>query len=104
MGILYKSKDVSGVITRTLTQGEWDHIAMFIWVQIEGEQTLGVLEALSENGTQLWPWESYIQNKYDSEYSEIVIRHLHFPDDSLKKRVHFQLQSFVQRAINKPYS
>ena len=52
----------------------------------------------------MWPWDAYIREKYDSEYSEIVVRHLEIPDDMLKTRVQWQLQNFVQNAINTPYS
>jgi len=102
--ILYKTKAFQGKFTRTITNRDWDHCAMFVWVQVEGSPILGVLEALSNKGTQLWPWDAYIREKYDSEYSEIVVRHLHIPDKNLRNRIHFQLQYFVQQVINTPYS
>jgi len=102
--LLYKTKALQGTVTRAITMKDWDHVAMFVWMQVDGQDTLGVLEALSDKGTQLWPWDAYIREKYDSEYSEIVVRHLEIPDDTLKTRVQWQLQNFVQNAINTPYS
>lgn len=102
--LLYRTKRFTGNITRTFTQKQWDHIGIFVWVNIDGERTLGVLEALADKGTQLWPWRSYIEQNWHQDYSNIAVRHLRVPNEELKSRIHYQLKFFVQKAIDRPYS
>ena len=43
---------MAGTLTRSITNKDWDHIALFIWVPSQGVDTLCVLEALAEIGKQ----------------------------------------------------
>ena len=95
--LLFRSKDVSSKIQRSLTGSKFDHIALIL-CYASGKIVL--LESTQSMGVSLTDWEEFLMNKWQDLYEGIVYRSLVFDRNDANL---LSLNDFVNKVKGKSY-
>jgi len=98
--ILFKSKHPSGVIIRSWTGGDYDHIAL----AYRFNNDLVLLEALgggfigggNSDGIKIFAWQNFISEKWYEQYSTLALRRLVGPNKVSRRIVVKKLARFLR--------
>ncbi|KMZ98859.1 hypothetical protein PVNG_00653 [Plasmodium vivax North Korean] len=96
--VLFRSNVASAKLQRIITRGEYDHIGMILRNDKKG---IFLLEALSNMGIILTPWELFRKNRWNEAYTRIALRRLTWDnsEQNLQKLLHF-----LKNTIGKKYN
>ncbi|KAI4837111.1 PH domain-containing protein [Plasmodium brasilianum] len=96
--VLFRSNVVSAKLQRMLTRGEYDHIGMILR---NDKNNLFLLEALSNMGIVLTPWDLFRKNRWNEAYARIALRRLTWDNSEENLR---NLLNFLKNTIGKKYN
>jgi len=102
--ILFKSKHPSGLIIRSWSGGDYDHIAM----AYRFNNDVVLLEALGggfigggkTEGIKVFAWQNFLTEKWYEQYSAVVIRRLVGPNKLARQEVVLKLAKFLKTVIH----
>lgn len=102
--ILFKSKHPSGLIIRSWTGGDYDHIAM----AYRFNNDIVLLEALGggfigggkAEGIKIFAWQNFISEKWYEQYSMVALRRLLCPSRVSKRTAVKKLAQFLKTVIH----
>jgi len=98
--VLFKSKHPSGLIIRSWSGGDYDHIAL----AYRFNSDIVLLEALGggfiggakTEGIKIFAWQNFISEKWYDQYSAIAIRRLVGPSKLAKRHIVRKLAQFLK--------
>ncbi|SBT77542.1 conserved Plasmodium protein, unknown function [Plasmodium ovale] len=96
--VLFRSNHATAMLQRMITRGEYDHIGMILR---NDKNNLFLLEALSNMGIILTPWELFRKNKWNEAYARIALRRLTW--DNSEENLQ-NLLNFLKNTIGQKYN
>lgn len=102
--ILFKSKHPSGLIIRSWSGGDYDHIAL----AYRFNSDVVLLEALGggfiggakTEGIKVFAWQNFLSEKWYDQYSAVAIRRLVGPSKAAKRHIVRKLAQFLKTVIH----
>jgi len=102
--VLFKSKHPSGLIIRSWSGGDYDHIAL----AYRFNSDIVLLEALGggfiggakTEGIKIFAWQNFISEKWYDQYSAVAIRRLVGPSKVAKRHIVRKLAQFLKTVIH----
>jgi hypothetical protein len=102
--ILFKSKHPSGLIIRSWTGGDYDHIAL----AYRFNNDVVLLEALGggfigggkSDGIKMFAWQNFLTEKWYEQYSAVAIRRLVSPNKASRRMMVRKLAQFLKTVVH----
>jgi len=102
--VLFKSKHPSGLIIRSWSGGDYDHIAMIY----RFSNDVVLLEALGggfigggkSEGIKIFAWKNFVVERWHDQYSSVILRRLVAPSKVTKRQVVIKFAKFLKTVIH----
>jgi len=102
--VLFRSKHPSGLIIRSWSGGDYDHIAM----AYRFNDDILLLEALGgsfigggkSEGIKMFAWQNFLSERWYDQYSAVVIRRLVGPSKVVKRQIVKKFAKFLKTVVH----